>query len=908
VLSSSEVTATRLLVGREEELERIDGFVERIAGLPGALVLEGEAGIGKTTLWQAGVARAQSAGFVVLRAAPSQAETALAFAAAADLVAPVAGVALTHLPDVQRRALEAALLLQADEAEADRRVVATALLGALRGAAAERPVLVAVDDVQWLDAESALLLSFAARRLTSEPIGFLLARRPAEPRVQLDLGRDVERVEIGPLSLGALHRLLHERLGEPVPRPLLRRIHDVSGGNPFFALELAAASRGASGHEITLPTTLEPLVAARLRRLPRRTQDELAQLAALPSLESAEPNEDEIAPAIDSGVLRTTAGGLEFTHPLLRAAAYALLTPPRRRRLHRRLAEAAVDPEERAYHLARAVDEPEEDAAMLIEAGAERARRRGAPAVAAELLDHAAQVSEDDGRRVRRTLRAAIWKAEAGDVEGQRTALQGLLGELAPGPTRAEVLAVMADDAGLDIDRAAKIAEEGLAQPGIDDRIRARLLLALSDNIFLQNDIRGSADRAREALAIAERGGDDEVLARALGWNGQLTSITASGDARTLFERAGEVERRLPAVDPWRAAGHWHGVSLMWADRLSEGRSLLEEQHRRTEELGNEFARSALCFHLAQLECRAGDFARATRYAREGHELAVLSGNTQLLGILLNARALAAAHTGDAGQARTLADEAVATTAGAGDVFFALHHRLVLGFLEASLGDYAAVRRHLEGLPELLEEMGVGEPGMFPFHGDDVEAAVALGAHAEADRLIEALEARGRELDRPRLLALAWRGRGMLHAAAGEAEQAQAAFARALVEHERLELPFERARTLLARGMALRRARQKRSARDALGEAKAVFEATGARLWAERARGELARVGGRPPSTGGLTPTERRVAELAASGKTNKEIAAELYVTVRTVETHLTKIYGKLGVRSRAELARRFSA
>jgi DNA-binding CsgD family transcriptional regulator len=189
----------------------------------------------------------------------------------------------------------------------------------------------------------------------------------------------------------------------------------------------------------------------------------------------------------------------------------------------------------------------------------------------------------------------------------------------------------------------------------------------------------------------------------------------------------------------------------------------------------------------------------------------------------------------------------------------------VLGFLEASLADYAAVRRQLDELPRLLEEMGVGEPGVFPFQGDAVEALVALGKLDGAKRLVDGIEAQGGELDRPRLLALA--------------------------EHERLESPLERARTLLAQGIALRRARQKRSARAALEDAVATFDGVGAAQWAERARGELGRVGGRAPSRGELTPTERRVAELAAAGRANKEIAAELYVTVRTVETHLTKIY-----------------
>ena len=897
------------VVGREEELERLSRFVGDVDALPGVLLLEGGAGIGKTTLWRAGLVAAENAGFLVLRAAPSEAETHLAYAAAADLVAPVGDDALAYLPDVQRRALASAILLQSADAAVDRRAVATAFLGALRGLAGAQPVLVAVDDLQWLDAESAVLLSFAARRLASDPIGFLLARRIDRAITHPDLGENVRRIEIQPLSLGALHRLIHERLGAPVPRSVLRRIHDVSGGNPFFALELASAvvNRDASTQDLPLPASLEELVEARLRHLPQQTRSALAELAAMPDLASADPDLDAIASAVEAGVLRTRPEGLEFAHPLLRAAAYAQVTPGRRKRLHRRLAETAANVEQRAHHLTRAVDEPDEAIAGLIEQGAAHANRRGAPAVGAELLEQAARVSEDEERRVKRALRAAVWQGEAGDMEGARAGLEALLAGLAPGPMRAEALAALADDVGVGVARGVAIAEEGLAQPGITDATRAQLLLALSDAVILQNDLRTSAQRAREALAIAQRAGDDELLARAVSWNGQLTSLTAGGDAASFFERARRLEQRLPGVDPWRAAGHWHGVSLMWADRVTDARPMLEQQYERAGELGNETARSGLCFHLAQLECRAGDVKRAAGYTQEGHELAILTGNAQLVGILLNARALVAAHAGDPAATRALAEQAHAATAEAGDVFFAIHHRVVLGFIEASLADYAAVQRQLDGLPRLLKEMGVAEPGVFPFQGDALEALVALGKLDAAEQLVEDMAAKGGTLDRPRLLALAWRGRGLLHAAAGEPENAAEAFTHALAEHERLESPVERGRTLLAQGVALRRARQKRSARGALEEAAATFDEVGAALWAERARNELGRVGGRGPSRGELTPTERRVAELAAAGKANKEIAAELYVTVRTVEAHLTKIYEKLGVRGRGQLARRIS-
>jgi DNA-binding CsgD family transcriptional regulator len=901
------VTTRADVVGRDEELEQLSRFVVAVEALPGVLILEGDAGIGKTTLWRAGILAAERSGFLVLHSTPSEAETQLGFAAAADLLAPVAEPALARLPDVQRRALAGALLLQSDDAAIDRRAVATAFLGALRELASDQPVLVAVDDAQWLDAESALLLSYTARRLTSETIGFLLARRVGEAESQLRLGEDVQHIGVEPLSLGALNGLIRERRGTPLPRPLLRQIHDVSGGNPFFALELASAvpetRPGANLADVALPTSLEPLVKARLGKLPHQTREVLAELAAMSDPASAEPDAEVIAPAIDAGVVRISPEGLEFTHPLLRAAAYARLTAGRRRQLHRRLAEAAADLEHRAHHLARSVEVPDEAVAALIEEGAERAKRRGAPAVAAELFDYAIRITQDEEARVRRTLRAAAAKVDAGDSDGARAALEALLAEVPQGHLRAEVLAALADDIGVPVDRGIEISREGLAQPGIGDAVRARLLLALSDTVFLKNDLRRSREHALDALAVAERAGDDALLARAASWNGNLATLTARGEPWPLFEQARRLERRLSDVDPWRAARHWHGVNLMWADRLSEARPLLEAEYERAAELGHDSARSALAFHLAQLECRAGDFDRAGRYAREGQELATLIDTEHLTGILLYAGALVAAHVGDPA-ARTLAEEAVAVGAEAGDVFFAIHDRVVLGFLEASLGNYAAVHEHLGDLPQLLAEMGVGEPGIFPFQGDEIEALVALGELDAAERLIESVEEQGRELARPRLLALAWRGRGMLDAVRGDTVKAADAFVRALAEHERLELPFERARTLLAQGSVQRRANQKRAARESLEQALAVFEELGASLWAERARVERGRIGGRAVARRGeLTATERAIADLVAAGHTNDEVAAALSLSPRTVQWNLSKIYRKVGVRSRTELA-----
>jgi DNA-binding CsgD family transcriptional regulator len=900
------------VVGREEELEVIEAFLVAIGALPATLVLEGEAGIGKTTLFRHAITRAERHGYRALSCAPAEAESPLSFAAVADLLRPVADETLSGLPEVQKQALAGAVFLE-EEGRANRHAVAAAFLGALRLLAVDSPLLLAVDDLQWLDSESSLLLTFATRRLHKEPIALLAAARPGAWGRLFGNGVDVRHLQLEPLSLGALQRLFRTRHGLALPRPLLRELHTVSGGNPFFALELVRAlpadrAPTLGDLEATLPETVEQLVTDRLRRLPSRTRSVLAELAAGGDSIPLDVENSHLDPGLAEEVVVIRAGRVEFAHPLLRAAAYAQLSPSRRRAVHARISRLARDPVGRARHLALATEAPDEARASRVEQGAWEARRRGGPAVAAELFEEARRLSVSDESRWARTLAAATSKAEAGDLEGARAGLETLLEELPQGLLRARVLAALADDIGVEIGRAAAFCAEGLAQPGVGEGTQARLLLALSDTVFLQNDMPASRVHARRALALAVQAGDKELEARAASWLGQLASFGGDDACWALFERAHLIEEALPAVDPWRSAGHWRGVSLMWADHVDEARPFLREQLARAIELGNEWAQSGLLFHLVQLECRAGDLARAARDAAAGLELADLLGASQNRALILNARALVAAHLGRADEARPLAEAALEATARAGDVFFPIHHRVVLGFLECSLGDHAAAHAWLEGLEEQLEAMGVRDPGVFPFQGDELEALVMLGHHETAEAVVERVARRGRELDRPRALAIAWRARGMIAGARGDAEGVEEAFGHALAEHDRFAVPLERARTLLAQGIAFRRAKRKRPARESLEASLDIFERLGAQLWSARAREELKRIGGRAPASGALTPSEERIALLVAEGRSNKEVAAALFVTVRTVEGSLTKIYAKLGVRSRAELARRHAS
>jgi len=342
----------------------------------------------------------------------------------------------------------------------------------------------------------------------------------------------------------------------------------------------------------------------------------------------------------------------------------------------------------------------------------------------------------------------------------------------------------------------------------------------------------------------------------------------------------------------------------MWADRLGEARQHLENACALAAAAGDEVARAALLVHLAQLETRAGDWAKAQRYADEAVLLSEQMGLRQIQSGSCSAAAMVAALTGRAEEARTTAGAGLAASRAAKEVMFAAHNLAVLGFLELSLGNPAGADSHLRGLVDLYTRMGYGNWGVNPFLPNAIEAALAQDEVARAENLLTQLAHAGR--DNPWAHATALRCRGLIAAAERDPRAAITALEKAAEAHECSQDPFERARTLLALGAALRRGNQRRAAREKLEEARDVFGHLGAPLWEAQASRDLASIGGRQPGTAGLTASERRVAELVARGNTNREAAALLLVSERTVATHLTHIYAKLGLRSRTELAHIF--
>ena len=925
--SRSKLAPSEKIVGRDRELEALTRFLAGAPSAPTAVVLQGEAGIGKTTLLNAGIDAAASRGFRVLAAGPAAAETQLVFAGLGDLLGDGVHDVLPDLPPAQRRALEVAVLLaEPAEPDVDRRAVGTGLLAALRELARRRPLLIAIDDVQWLDAPSATALEYAFRRLREEPISLLLGQRSERPTdAPLGLQRVLPearllRLWLGPFTLGAVQHLLRTRLGHSYPRPMLRRLWETSGGNPFFALELARelATRPTPvrGDALRVPDNLQDLVRERVALLPERVRRLLCVIAATPSAHvatietvlGADGVADALDEAIAAGVIELERERIRFAHPLVAITVYAAIGPHERRRLHQRLAEAVTDPEQRARHLALATSEPSDEVARALQAAARRSTARGAPAAAAELAELALELTPpaDAELVARRTIQAAEHHYKAGELARIRQLLEPLLPDLMPGRERSAALLLLAISREDDFDAAIELAEQALAEADGDSRGVVESAFFLSVAWLIRGDLRRAQQHARGALTAAELVADPALLAKAIA---QLSVIeTWTGEVTPgLLERGVKLEETLEdQPDFFSSPTAALGRRLLYADQLDEARVRLERALSQATKRGDEPSELGCRLVLTELECRAGRWSRAADHAALGWDLVEQQGLEQSRGALLYARALVDAHLGLVEQARAHAEEGAALCEAAKDQVFSIHNRAVLGFIALSLGDAVEADRHLAPLPRAIAARSHREPSVYPVLPNAIEAAIGVGDMARARDLVDRLEHDGRHFDSAWALSQSARCQGILAAVAGDEDTALGHFARALREHDRMPGPFERGRTLLALGTAQRRAKRKGAARESLEQALAIFDQLGAPLWAEKTKTELRRIGGHAPTPSGLTETERRVAELVAQGQTNREVAAALFVSVRAVEANLTRIYAKLGVRSRSELAHRF--
>jgi DNA-binding CsgD family transcriptional regulator len=899
------------IVGREAELASLSAFVEETEGGAAALVLEGEAGVGKSTLWGAAVERARVRGLTVLASRPAEAERGLGNVGLGDLLEGVIDEVSAALLTPRRRALQVALLREEVSGEpVDRRTLAVAVHDALELLSDRGPILIAVDDVQWLDPSSSRALGFALRRLDGRHVLLLLTRRLVEGGRQSELERAlppdrVRRLIVGPLSVGALHRFLRDRLRRSFPRQTLLRVHERSGGNPFFALELARVLPADVDplQPLPVPETVEEVVGARISALPAAVREALALAAAVGTaseslLIRAGVGTDALDAAVAAHVVARKSGMIRFTHPLLSSVLYDDLGEERRA-VHARIAEAAEEPVFRARHLALSTDTPDADVARLLDDAAGLASDRGVPAVTAELAEHALRLTPGDQTEEHR--RRALAAAHAHLAAGEWTRARSITTELLTGtrgPLRAEALLVLAEFQHDDL--AVPLLEEAVREAASHPALQARIHIRLAAAERFRKGFAGALEGTRAALILADRIGDDGLRFKALAQLSWLGGVVGDAEAPAYRDRALEIATASGDARLLREANALAWRMLIDTSSLDVARVSLEQEHREWQERDEMFD-AQVVWELSWLELWAGRWERAAAHAAHARDIALQYGVEKNQDYIPSA--WVAVHRGQLELAQQEAERGLKLC----EEQIGFHPPLlqaVPGLVALWSGDAARGADHLEQADRRAQALGWGSPDARPWTADYAEALLELGRVDEAVRVVDRWEADASRLGRDRVLAHVTRCRGLVAAARGALDDANSLLELAVARHHEVGDVFGRARALLARGMILRRARQKRTARDAIAAALADFEDLGAATWVERARGEMGRIGGRKRQDG-LTAAERRVAALVAAGRTNREVATQLFLAERTVAGHLTRIYAKLGVRSRSELARR---
>jgi DNA-binding CsgD family transcriptional regulator len=904
------------VVGRERELAALRAFL-RGDGHP-ALVLTGWPGVGKTTLWEACVDEARTAGLRVLSARPSDAEARLVFGALIDVLDRVGSEELEHLPAPQLDALEVALLRRAAPADAasPANAVAVGLLGALRALSAHERLLIAIDDVQWLDPASATALAFVARRLEADRVAFLLARRPGEATglEQALEPQRVERLELEGLSLGGTRRLLLARLGLSLSRPVMRRLFDVTLGNPLFALELGRTlvvdGVPSLGGELPVPERVDELLGTRVAALPEAPRRVLTIVALSPDQRLGQllrlSDEPALAEAVAYGVLVVDGDHVRAAHPLIAAAAVRDWPPAELRALHRLIAETGIDGELGIRHLALAATEPDEALAETVSAAATAAARRGAAPAAAELAEHALRLTPtDDPAHVDRLLQLGAYLEIAGEKQRLRDLLMPVVDSLPAGPARARAWFLLTGADETSNREILDFFDRALAESTDDPRLRAAVLGELAANVAAVRVERIAMTNAwaEEAVELArgvEDGAELPVL-YALAWTRSLGGQPVDDLCRRFRELTEDVAFYM-APSPERVAAQ----RLVWRGAIAEARTALTRLMDMADERGEPSSYALQRLHVCELELRAGGWDVAERLLDEWAES--LDSELLLWPMHERCRALLAVGRGDAVTAVTWADEAVARARRTGSNWDLLEATRALGTACLLAREPGSAAESLRWAWGHTEREGVDDPGAFPAAPELVEALVELEELEDAAAVVARLAELAEAQDHPWGLVTTRRCGAAIRLAGTSDEDDADELEEVAREYARLGLAFDAARSLLMLGRAQRRHRKWGAARDALGRAAAAFEDLGSYGWAEASRAELERVGARKaPDAGELTRAERRVAELAAQGLTNKEIAQRLVVTVSTVEFHLSKTYAKLGIRSRAQLAARLA-
>lgn len=896
------------IVGRDSEFAVIEGFLSA-ENRGGCLVLSGQPGIGKTALWDAGVAVAKAGGQLVLTARASEAEAGLAFAALVDLFEDVPPHAFERLPVPQRHALEVAL--QRDEPVGESPgalAISVAVLSVLRAFTERSPVLVALDDVQWLDASSADVLRYAARRLAGQNtsgVRLLLARR-SDQRTALETAwssRPAERIELSGLSVGAITHLVRERLGLALPRHLVRRLHESSAGNPLFALEMARLFKEeglpAVGSELPVPEVVDELFSERVGSLSPPVRRVVLAVSLSGGISWSDLERVVDGPAMEEalrlGLLALDRSRLRVSHPLLGAAAVRCSTPTELRETHRALGSVADDLVLRARHQAAASLEPDADLAATVADAARTASARGAVYEAEQLAVHALRLTP--ARSIdhpERLLTLARYHLAAGDLTEARELLGPRVHELPAGRARCTGYLLLGEASDEPTEERCLVS--ALEEAGDEPDLRAAVLARRSTFLAVNH-----LERIAEAEAWAREG---LMAARGVG---------ADAEVRALSALAWTLALRGRPVDELSLTSHLNGsssvydgvvdrplaVRLAFRGEIESARAVFGRLLRLAEERGDARSWLVLRVQLCELELRCGDVRTATTVLDEVDQW---YGQDETWFSRTRLRAVLAAVAGLQVPGPTREDLAASGQLSAWD---RLEMERALGVAAMFNQDYPRAVEHLQRVWDHSCREQVDDPGAFPVAAELVEALTLSGGHRSAGEVTARLQEVATAQNHPWGLVTARRCRAVMALAEGSDDAAAGELEQVAGEYGRMGLSFDQARTLLFVGAWQRRHKKRAAARVTLERARGAFERLGCSGWVGHAQLEISRLSGRRSGNDDLTPSERRVAELAASGLSNKEIATSLVVGVYTVEAHLRHTYAKLGIRSRSQLAQR---
>ena len=905
------------LFGRVRERARIDGVLDRVRrGGSAALLIRGEAGIGKSALLEHAAAAAD--GFLVLRAHGYESESEIPFAGLSDILRPITSH-LDTLPAPQRAALESTLALTAITPTSHFAICA-ATLGILAAVAEEQPTLVLVDDAHWLDPSSADALRFTARRLHGEGIAMLFAARPGGSDERSDAG--IPRMELAGLDYPAARALLDQRTDRAVSDAVARQLFDVSAGNPLALTEIQVvpSEDGASGTTpVPAGATMERVFHGRIAQLPAHARDALTVAAADRSGELTSITVALDLLGLDIGALDTAEqatmvtigdGRVTFAHPLLRSTAYHGAPLSSRCAAHLALADAYAGmagdraADARAWHLAVATLAPDDDVARTLHDAAERARRRGAHVEAARAFQRAADLTRDPQAKGRRLTHAAKAWQLSGRVARAGRLLDAALEVITDPVARAEIQHLrgyvrMWREAPAGV--ADLLEREADAVAPLDPDRAARMLADAAVPVFMAGDVGTALAIAQRARDVSREGGTtsrrvaDVVLAVARATHGDrdgaaalLTDVRAWLDVQPPLRRAQEVI--------------FAAMAAMWLEDLAGAAELLDRLIRQCRQHS---ALGVLPYALglrSAVHLRTGRWQQGVASVTESVRLAEETRQANTYGVFFLGHLQAAmGHRTDAERSLSRADE-LADAYGIGCM--PLYTGAARGLLELGAADIDAALHHLEQVQDLQRRMGVIDPVLVQPAGDLAEALVRAGRPEEAAAVVRD------ELQPAAAAGSRWAGWtaarvcGLLDASMAATTHFDEAFAL----HDQLAWPFERARTAMCFGEVLRRNRGRTRAREQLRAALDIFERLGAEPWARRTRAELEATGGhagahRVGASVHLTPQELQVALAVAEGATNAEVAASLFLSAKTIEYHLSKIYRKAGLSSRDQLA-----